>query len=119
MFSSIKLGGARLNLYAVYHMNLPAELVVLSGCSTGLNVVTAGDELLGLVRGLFQAGAQSLLLSLWDVNDASTREFMVEFYTSLGQGTRTVEALQVAMRSLRESYPHPYHWAPFSLIGKA
>jgi len=119
MFSSIKLGGSRLNLYDVYHMNLPAELVVLSGCSTGLNVVTAGDELLGLVRGLFQAGAQSLLLSLWDVNDASTREFMVEFYTSLGQGTRTVEALQVAMRSLRESYPHPYHWAPFSLIGKA
>ena len=48
MFSSIKLGGSRLNLYDVYHMNLPAELVVLSGCSTGLNVVTAGDELLGL-----------------------------------------------------------------------
>src|SRR5262249_12182031 len=83
MFSSIRLGNSYLSLYDLCHLRLPAELVVLSGCATGLNVVTPGDELIGLVRGLLQAGAQSLLLSLWDVHDESTRDFMIGFYTRL------------------------------------
>ena len=118
MFSSIRLGGSHLSLYDISHLQLPAELIVLSGCATGLNVVTPGDELMGLVRGLLQAGAQSLILSLWDVHDESTKEFMIRFYTHLQKGLCKVEAMQVTMRELRERYPHPYHWAPFSLIGK-
>jgi CHAT domain-containing protein len=94
------------------------ELVVLSGCATGLNVVTPGDELMGLVRGLLQAGARSLVLSLWDVDDDSTKEFMIEFYTQLQQGRPKAEALQTSSLRLRERRPHPYHWAPFLLIGK-
>jgi CHAT domain-containing protein len=86
MFSSIRLGASHLSLYDMAHLQLPVELVVLSGCATGLNVVTPGDELMGLVRGLLQAGAQSLVLSLWDVHDDSTKEFMVEFYTQQLQG---------------------------------
>src|ERR1700756_3071937 len=119
MFSSIRLGGSYLSLYDLYHLQLPAELVVLSGCATGLNVVTPGEELIGLVRGLLQAGAQSLVLSLWDVHDQSTREFMVSFYTHLQRGLPKAAALQAAMAGLREGYPHPYYWAPFVLIGKA
>jgi CHAT domain-containing protein len=119
MFSSIRLGGSYLSLYDLYHLQLPAELVVLSGCATGLNVVTPGEELIGLVRGLLQAGAQSLVLSLWDVHDQSTREFMVSFYTHLQRGLPKPAALQAAMAGLREGYPHPYYWAPFVLIGKA
>src|SRR3984885_1161483 len=69
MFSSIRLGDSHLSLYDLSHLQLPAELVVLSGCATGLNVITPGDELIGLARGLLQAGAQSLVLSLWDVHD--------------------------------------------------
>ncbi|HET7440916.1 MAG TPA: CHAT domain-containing protein, partial [Terriglobales bacterium] len=118
MFSSIRLGGSYLSLYDLYHLKLPAELVVLSGCATGLNVVTPGDELIGLVRGLLQAGAQSLVLSLWDVHDESTREFMIAFHTHLQQGMSKGAALQAAMAELRKHYPHPYHWAPFVLIGK-
>jgi CHAT domain-containing protein len=118
MFSSIRLGSSRLSLYDMAHLQLPVELVVLSGCATGLNVVTPGDELTGLVRGLLQAGAQSLVLSLWDVHDDSTKEFMVEFYTQLQQGHSRAEAMQTASLRLRESRPHPYHWAPFLLIGK-
>ena len=118
MFSSIRLGGSYLSLYDLYHLKLPAELVVLSGCATGLNVVTPGDELIGLVRGLLQAGAQSLVLSLWDVHDQSTREFMVSFYTHLQRGLPKPAALQRAMADLRQRYPHPYYWAPFVLIGK-
>jgi len=98
--------------------HLPVEWVALSGCATGLKVVTSGDELMGVVRGLLQAGAQSLVLSLWDVHDDSTKEFMVEFYTQLQQGRSKAEAMQTAFISLRERLPHPYHWAPFLLIGK-
>jgi CHAT domain-containing protein len=118
MFSSIRLGDSHLSLYDIYHLQLPAELIVLSGCATGLNVVTPGDELMGLVRGLLQAGAHSLVLSLWDVHDESTRDFMIAFYTRLLQGESKPRAMQAAMAELRERYPHPYYWAPFSLIGK-
>ena len=118
MFSSIRLGGSYLSLYDLYHLKLPAELVVLSGCATGLNVVRPGDEVVGLVCGLLQAGAQSLVLSLWDVHDQSTKEFMIAFYKRLQQGISKPNALQGAMIELREQYPHPYYWAPFTLIGK-
>ncbi|MCU1305482.1 MAG: Tetratricopeptide 4 [Acidobacteriaceae bacterium] len=119
MFSSIRLGSSYLSLYDLYHFKLPAELVILSGCATGLNVVQPGDEQIGLVRGLLQAGAQSLVLSLWDVHDHSTKEFMIAFYTRLQQGDSKPVALQGAMLELRRRYPHPYYWAPFTLIGKA
>jgi CHAT domain-containing protein len=118
MFSSIRLGDSHLSLYDIYHLQLPVELIVLSGCATGLNVVAPGDELIGLVRGLLQAGAQSLVLSLWDVHDKSTKDFMVAFYSRLMQGQTKAAAMQSAMLEIREHHPHPYHWAPFSLIGK-
>jgi CHAT domain-containing protein len=118
MFSSIRLGDSYLSLYDLYHFKLPAELVVLSGCATGRNTVTPGDELMGLVRGLLQAGAQTLMLSLWDVHDASTRDLMIAFYSSLAHGMPKALALQSAMAEIRQSHPHPYYWGPFSLIGK-
>ncbi len=118
MFSSIRLADSYLSLYDLYQLRLPAELVVLSGCATGLNVVTAGDELMGMVRGLLQAGAQSLVLSLWDVHDRTTAGFMVAFYRRLQSGAPKAEALRDAMTELRAEYPHPYHWAPFVLVGR-
>src|SRR5208282_6398404 len=118
MFSGVRLGSGYVNLYDLYQLKLEADLVTLSGCATGLNVVAAGDELLGLIRGLLYAGAQSLLLTLWDVNDQSTTEFMLSFYESLQKGESKTLALQSATSRLREKYPHPYYWAPFLLIGK-
>lgn len=117
MFSGIRLGDAYLSLYDLYQMNLPADLVVLSGCATGLNVVAAGDELLGLVRGLICAGARSLVLSLWDVHDKSTAEFMRSFYQQYAVTGCKAKALQSAMHKLRQRWPHPYYWAPFILVG--
>ena len=102
----------------LYQLTLPVELITLSGCSTGLNVVSAGDELIGLARGLMHAGAQSLVLSLWDVHDKSTAEFMTAFYRLLQKGESKAAALRGAMLTLRSSYPHPYQWAPFILVGK-
>ena len=118
MFSGIRLGGSYLSLYDLYSLKLPAELITLSGCATGMNVVAAGDELLGMVRGLLYAGAQSLLLTLWDVQDKSTADFMKSFYGRLPEHADKALALQASMIELRERYPHPYFWAPFALIGK-
>ena len=118
MFSGIRLGTDYFSLYDLYQLRIEADLVTLSGCATGLNVVTAGDELLGLIRGLLHAGAHSLLLTLWDVHDTSTSEFMSIFYRHLQDGQDKPTALRNAMQSLRATYPHPYYWAPFALIGK-
>ncbi len=119
MFSAIRLADSYVNLYDLYQMNLPVELLTLSGCVTGMNVVEEGDELLGLTRGLLYAGARSLLLSLWDVDDRSTSEFMKEFYLQLRTQPRKIDALQAAIIKLRKRYPHPYHWAPFKFISRA
>ena len=118
MFSCIRLGDGYLNLYDLYQMRLPSKLVTLSGCATGMNFVSAGDELVGLQRGLFCAGATSLLLSLWDVHDQSTARLMQLFYRDYIEHHNPASALQSAMKALRDENPHPYHWAPFGLVGK-
>lgn len=118
MFSGIRLGDGYLSLYDLYQIRLPARLVTLSGCATGMNFVSAGDELLGLQRGLFCAGASSLLLSLWDVHDESTAALMRAFYEAYISTGDPSRALQGAMKRLRQQNPHPYFWAPFIVIGK-
>ena len=117
MFSGIRLGDSMLNLYDLYQLKLPAELITLSGCATGLNVVAAGDELVGLARGLIYAGARSALLTLWDVQDRSTLEFMTSFYGHFSDSPDKSLAMRRATLELRERYPHPYYWAPFILLG--
>ncbi|MBZ5626387.1 MAG: CHAT domain-containing protein [Acidobacteriia bacterium] len=118
MFSSINLGDSQLSLFDLYQLDLRAELVTLSGCGTGLNVVVGGDELMGLKRGLLYAGAQGALLTLWDVNDQSTAGFMKLFYERLQSNPNKAQALQFAMDETRKIYPHPFYWAPFVLVGK-
>src|ERR1700674_2373716 len=118
MFSGIRLGDGYLNLYDLYQMRLNAKLVTLSGCATGMNFVAAGDELLGLQRGLFCAGATTLLLSLWDVHARSTSQLMQFFYREFLRTGNMAGALQHAMHELRLRTPHPYFWAPFVLVGK-
>ena len=118
LFSGIRLGDSYLSLYDLYQLRLPVELFTLSGCATGLNVVAAGDELLGLVRGLLCVGAQSGLLTLWDVDDSSTARLMKSFYRLMQLSGNKAQALEAAMREVRDEYPHPYYWAPFMLVGK-
>ncbi|HJX94748.1 MAG TPA: CHAT domain-containing protein [Candidatus Acidoferrum sp.] len=118
MFSGIRLGDGYLNLYDLYQMRLSARHVTLSGCATGMNFVADGDELLGLQRGLFCAGAASLLLSLWDVHDLSTAELMQSFYKGYMESGNMAVSLQSAMKLLRQKNPHPYFWAPFVLVGQ-
>jgi CHAT domain-containing protein len=117
LFSSIRLGDGYLTLYDLRQMRLPVELATVSGCGTAMSVVTGGDELLGLVRGLLHAGARSLLLSLWDLHDRSTAQFMRSFYARYPAQPDKAEAVRAAMLEARSRNPHPYYWAPFILIG--
>jgi CHAT domain-containing protein len=73
---------------------------------------------MGLKRGLLYAGAQGLLLTLWDVNDQSTAEFMKLFYGRLKTEGNKAKAAQYAMGEIRRTYAHPFYWAPFVLVGK-
>ena len=98
--------------------NLKAEIVTLSACETGLNKIFAGDEILGLARGFLSAGAKSLILSLWTVNDETAVDLMKLFYQQLQTGETASKALQIAQCNLIERGFHPYLWSPFVLIGK-
>ncbi|MBI4907486.1 MAG: CHAT domain-containing protein [Acidobacteria bacterium] len=119
MFSSIRLGDSFLSVYDLYDLRLPVDLLTLSGCGTGQGMVAAGDEFLGLTRGLLYAGARSLLLTLWDVNDRSTAELVLSFYSHYQTGRGRAACLRAAMREVRERKEHPFHWAPLMLVGKA
>jgi CHAT domain-containing protein len=83
-------------------LRLAAELVVLSGCETGLGTLHSGDEIIGLVRAWLYAGTPTVLVSLWTVDDLSTRLFMQEFYarlTTMGPA-RALTAAQAMLASL-------------------
>jgi hypothetical protein len=117
MFSSFQLDDGPINLFDIFKLRTEASLITLSGCGTGLSHVVAGDELLGLVRGFLYAGAASVVLSLWDVNDRTTADLMKHFYSSLMKGQNTAQSLRSAMLHVRLQHPHPFYWAPFLLIG--
>jgi CHAT domain-containing protein len=119
MFSSLRLGDSWLNLFDIFNLQLGAELTVLSACETGMSAVWEGDELLGLARGFLYAGTPSLVVSLWTVNDRSTAQLMRRFYEELQRGTSKSKALQRAVVEVKASFPHPYYWAPFVLMGKS
>lgn len=91
------------------------SLVVLSACSTGRGEVQNGEGVFGLRRAFAMAGAQSLVLSLWDVDDDATRALMVSFYKNLQTGNSRAEALRAAKRSLLATpqWAHPNYWAAF------
>ncbi len=118
LFSAIRLSDGWLSLYDLYSLRLRASLVTLSACETGVNDVLAGDELVGLARGFFQAGTASVVVSLWAVDDTSTARLMQRFYTHLGSGVGPALAMRLAQIDLRREYPHPYYWAPFLVIGR-
>ena len=96
------------------------RLVVLSACDTGLGDVKNGQGVYGLRRALVLAGAQSLVMSLWDVADRPTRELMVDYYKGLQEGRGRSEALRnVQLKMLRSRYrQHPYYWAAFIESGE-
>jgi hypothetical protein len=119
LFSALQLADGWLTARDVYQLNLShCDLVTLSACETGINTLAPGDEWIGLARGFFSAGAPSLLVSQWVVDDAATAELMIDFYTHLRSGASPAAALRQAQCKLLKEKPHPYFWAPFVILGR-
>lgn len=102
----------------IARLKTQADLVVLSACDTGRGIIT-GDGVLGLSRSWLAAGASSVIVSLWAVNDQSTAYLMQQFYQILQTQPDRAIALRQAMLKTREKYPSPYDWAAFTLMGQA
>ncbi|HMQ33871.1 MAG TPA: CHAT domain-containing protein [Chloroflexaceae bacterium] len=118
LFSSLRLADGWLTVRDAYGLDLACDLVVLSACETGVSALAAGDELIGLARGFFTAGAPALVVSLWTVDDATTAELMATFYERLRAGERPAAALRHAQRAMLARHGHPFFWAPFVLMGR-
>ncbi len=127
LFSGLALADGWLTTLDIFGLRLNASLVTLSACQTGRNVVAGGDELLGLMRAFLAAGAASLALSLWAVEDRSTAALMASFYRKLAAGQPKGQALRSAQLEFIDGHAaldgshlpttHPYFWAPFFLVG--
>jgi CHAT domain-containing protein len=118
MFSSLQLSDGWLTVREAYRLNLACELVTLSACETGVSALAPGDEWIGLARSFFAAGAPSILVSQWTVDDTATAGLMTEFYSQLRDGAGPAAALRYAQCQLMKEKPHPYFWAPFVLLGR-
>ena len=100
------------------------DLVVLSACQTGLGDISQGEGVFGLQRGFKKAGANTILMSLWEVNDEATQILMTEFYKNLVAGKFKRQSLQLAQKYLRmyknekgeQCYNEPKYWAAFILL---
>ena len=111
-----------LRLGDIFNLNLPAELVVLSACQTGLGKEVQGEGLVGLTRGIMYAGSARVAVSLWNVSDKGTSPLMSEFYKQmLQQGKSPAAALraaQINMWQQKDGQNNPYYWAAFTMQGE-
>jgi CHAT domain-containing protein len=105
----------------IYNLHLPAEVVVLSACETGLGKEIKGEGLVGLTRGFMYAGARRVVVSLWNVNDKATAELMQRFYKKMLKDNQSpaasLRAAQVEMWQQKQ-WQSPYYWAAFVLQGE-
>ncbi len=110
-----------LQMSEVMQLKLNADLVTLSACRTGLGKLLHGEGIIGLTRAFLYAGANSVVVSLWNVNDVATASLMKSFYKNLQSGLPKDEALRQAKLELlngaKRAWRHPYYWAPFILVG--
>lgn len=110
-----------LSLPVIYNLDMPADLVVLSGCETGVGKLVRGEGMVGLTRGFMYAGARRVVASLWDVDDRPTAALMESFYREmLVRGRTPAAALREAQLKIRRTtgWSAPYYWAAFGQYGE-
>lgn len=115
------LENSLLQAYEISNLKLNADLVVLSACETGFGAFEKGNGIASLARSFMYAGASSMVVTLWSVNDHVTAKIMKDFYSNLSDGMNKSEALQQAKLNFKETASgmgqHPAFWSPFILVG--
>lgn len=118
--SGIILADGVLTIREIIDLNIHLKLLVLSACETGMNSSLGGDEMAGFAQGFILAGARSMLVSLWKVDDQSTGALMAFFYNKwINRNANNAEALSYAMAEIRnrENWKNIYFWGAFTLVG--
>lgn len=110
-----------LHTYQLAQFSLKADLVVLSACETGLGKIQKGEGILSIARGFIYAGAPSIALTLWTVNDQSSYELTTQFYEALARSQNKAEAIQAAQKHYISNNSafrtHPFFWAAYQVWG--
>ncbi len=110
-----------LQTYEIFNLELSAKIVVLSTCNSALGQLNKGEGIVGITRAFLYAGVPSLVVSLWNVEDESTRLIMENFYRYLKKGWKKNHALRMAkidyMKSANKLHYDPFYWASFILVG--
>jgi CHAT domain-containing protein len=102
----------------IVQLKLNSDLVVLSSCNSGLGRIDESEGIIGMSKAFFEAGAKSIVVSLWEVNDKYTSRLMTLFYKKLSNGLDKSEALrQAKIEFIKEYSPNPYYWGAFVLSG--
>lgn len=122
MSSCVVLADGELTARDILGLQLNARLVTISACESGESGVATGDELTGLTRAFLYAGASAVMVTMWKVHAASARRLMADFYEGGPDSlwsTAPATLLQQATHALRNTYQHPFYWAPFIMVGNA
>jgi CHAT domain-containing protein len=106
-----------LSVSEIFGMTTRAKLVTLSACETGLGKISAADEIIGMDRAFFYAGANTVVSSLWRISDVASAVTMKRFYRYLSEGKDKAEALRQAQITVRKYFAHPAYWAAFRILG--
>jgi CHAT domain-containing protein len=108
--------------YEVYGIPMNAKMVVLSSCNTGNGVLSSGEGILSLARGFLYSGCQSVVMSMWEIDDKSGTEVMKMFYDNLRQGKSKSQALKASrteyLKGASQLRSHPYFWASLVVYGE-
>ncbi len=109
------------SLYAseIFSLNSKAELLVLSACETAIGEIAEGEGIMSLSRAWAATGVNSIISTLWRIDDQFTSDFMTQFYREMNAGESKSDALWKAKKAFlnHEVYQHPYYWASFTLMG--
>jgi CHAT domain-containing protein len=117
LFSTFTVGSTELSLLDTYHLRLSCSLIGLTGTGPGIDPAGNGNEIHAFAQGLEYAGAQTVLMPLWNVTGGPQVEFLENFYRTVSYEKDKALAFQQTVAAVREKFSHPYHWASFILRG--
>lgn len=106
-----------LSVGEIFSLPIKADMVTLSACESGMGALSRADEVIGMTRAFLFTGADTVVTSLWRINDVSSAVLMKRFYRYLAAGDNKAEAMRKAQSTVRKYFKHPAYWAGFRVVG--